>query len=214
MTHQEVLDLLTVVRWPVAAVLLGVIGFILFRKSVVSLLDRITSVSREGLKTSAPTGQIAPDTENVSRARELIDVLASPVIKETEARIKNDLKERGLDYQSETAQVLTSHLAATQLVVFFEETYRIIFGSQIFMLKIANQNRADGVSFDDIAAHFKNLQQVHSPAFDKWTTDTYVSFLLSSSLLTAREDRYRVTNLGVEFLQWMAKNGIPEGKNL
>ena len=54
----------------------------------------------------------------------------------------------------------------------------------------------------------------HTPAFDQWTAENYSRFLFSSQLLVRDGDQYRITHLGVDFLEWMVKVGAPEKKGL
>ena len=97
-----------------------------------ALLDRTTSVGKDGLKTSPPTGQTTQEIDKVKQARELVEALTSPVIREREEQIRKDLKGKGLDDNSETVNVLIRYLATTQLIVTFEEIYRVIFGAKYF----------------------------------------------------------------------------------
>jgi hypothetical protein len=205
-------DILKVIAWPIAVGACFVFSCIYFRRHLAALLDRTTSVGKEGLKTSPPTGQTTQEIDKIKQARELVEALTSPVIREREDGIRKELKDKGLQDDSETVKVLVRYLATTQLIVRFEELYRIIFGSQIFLLKAANENRAAGLHDKFVHDHFTQVQQIFAPTFDQWKTENYVHFLISSSLLVKDGDSYRITNLGVDFLEWITKIGAPERK--
>lgn len=207
-------DILKVFIWPVAVVGCFVFACIYFRKNVAALLDRTTSVGKEGLKTSPPTGQTTQEIDKVKQARDLVEALTSPVIREREEQIRRDLEGKGLEDNSETVKVLVRYLATTQLIVTFEEIYRVIFGSQIFLLKTANENRAAGLHERFVQDHFSHVQKLFAPSFDHWNADNYVNFLLTSSLLRKDGEFYGITNLGVDFLEWITKVGAPERKGL
>jgi hypothetical protein len=206
------IDILKVIAWPIVGGTCFVFACIYFRQHVAALLDRTTSVGKEGLKTSPPTGQTTQEIDKVKQARELVEALTSPVIREREEGIQQLLKDKGLQDDNETVKVLVRYLATTQLIVMFEELYRIIFGSQIFLLKTANENRAAGLSDKFVQDHFAHVQQLFAPNFEQWKTDNYVHFLISSGLLLKDGDFYRITNLGVDFLEWITKIGAPERK--
>ncbi len=139
-------EILKIVIWPAVTIGCVIFACVYFRKQLSALLDRTTSVGKDGLRASPPTGQTTQDIDRVRKAQELVEVLTSPVVREREELIRKELKEKGLEDQSETVKVLTRYLATTQLIVAFEELYRTIFGSQIFLLKAANENRAGGIT--------------------------------------------------------------------
>ena len=47
-----------------------------------------------------------------------------------------------------------------------------------------------------------------------WSLDQYLGFLLGRSLITTKGNVYHITNLGVEYLTWMTRNGKGEDKPL
>jgi hypothetical protein len=210
----DVTDILTTVAWPVATVGCIVFVCIFFRKQFAALLDRTTSLGKEGLKTSPPTGQATQELDKLKQAQQLMEALTSPVIREREDLIHQELKAKGLEDESETAKVLIRYLATAQLIVTFEELYRVIFGSQIFLLRTANENRAAGLHKSFVQRHFSNVQEMFAPTFQQWTVENYLHFVLNSRLLIDDEDFYRISNLGVEFLEWIVKVGAPEQKGL
>jgi hypothetical protein len=206
------IDFIKAIAWPAVVVGCFVFACIYFRRQVSALLNRTTSIGREGLKASPPTGQATQEIDKVRQAHELVEALTSPVIREGEEAIRKELKDKGLEDNSETVKVLTRYLATTQLIVTFEELYRVIFGSQIFLLKAANENRAAGLHEQFVKDHFSHVQTLFAPAFDQWTAEAYVHFLLTSGLLLKESDVFRITDLGVDFLEWMIKIGAPEKK--
>ncbi len=207
-------EILKIVIWPAVTIGCVIFACVYFRKQLSALLDRTTSVGKDGLRASPPTGQTTQDIDRVRKAQELVEVLTSPVVREREELIRKELKEKGLEDQSETVKVLTRYLATTQLIVAFEELYRTIFGSQIFLLKAANENRAGGITDDFVTEHFENVKRMFAPTFDQWKSENYIRFLLISGLLTRAGQSYGITNLGVDFLEWITKIGAPERKGL
>jgi hypothetical protein len=140
----------------------------------------------------------------------------SNTVKELEVTILSDLSSKGLDVTSETAEVLSRHLAYTQLALEFEQVYKVIFGSQIILLKKLNQNRVDGRNKEFIDNYFSDVKLRFSEIFkDKgWDTDQYLSFLLGRLLITIVNGKYHITDRGVDFLSWLIKSGQDEDKYL
>jgi len=208
------MGVLKALAWPLTVAACFAFACIYFRKQVVALLDRTTSVGKNGLKTSGTTGQASQEIEKLKEAQELVEALRPPVLKEREEQIRRGLKEKGLDVEGQTVNVLIRYLATTELIAIFEALYRIIFGSQISLLKAANENRAGGLPHSFVQDHFVHVRDKFSPAFDQWEVETYMRFLLSSRLVLRDAEVYRITDFGVEFLGWMVIIGTAEGKGL
>lgn len=206
------IDITKVINWPLIVLICFVFFCIFFRKQIVLLLNRTTSVGKDGLKTSLATVQSSREIDKLKQPQEelLADVLASPTLKGREKLIRKELKEKGMDDTGDTVKVLIRYLAMAQLIVNFQEIYRIIYGSQISLLGIANENRAKGISIGIVKTHFVTFQQMFKPIFDQWEVDTYMQFLLSSNLVNKEAQVYRITEFGVEFLDWLVKTGLPD----
>jgi hypothetical protein len=189
------------------------VTLLIFKQQCASFLGRLRSVGKDGLKAGPSAEQPSQEADKLKQAQQLVQVFDSPVLLEREKNIKNDLQKRGLQHEGETIDVLVRYLAQSQLINTFEEAYRTIFGSQIFLLKLANQSRGSGLMAYAVAAHFTNVQKSFAPVFDQWTPEQYVAFLLSTGLLTSGSNAYYITNLGVDFLEWMVKAGIPEQRH-
>ena len=207
---ETVKAILEILKWPVVALL----GFLIFKKPIALLLSRVTSVGKEGLKAEPSTDQPLQDQKQPSQVQELIRSLDSIVLQQQQKVIHGYLDDHKLDSHSDAAELLIRLLAGTQLNLMFEQIYRLIFGSQIFLLKRANENRDQGLTEEFVTGHFVHVQKLFSPAFDQWDANIYTRFLLRSNLMLHADSSYKLTNFGVDFLQWMAMAGIPEQKNL
>ena len=208
------MEVLRIVVWPAVVVSCFVFFCLCFRSQVSALLGRTTSVGKDGLKAFPPTGQTPIDATRLEQAQEPFEVLISPAIKEREELIRSELRDKGLHENTETTKVLVRHLATANLVLVFEECYRVILGSQILLLKAANVQRATGIAEDDLADYFVEVQEQYAPTFDEWSVDNYIAFLLASTLMVEESASYKITNLGVEFLEWIIKVGATENKGL
>jgi hypothetical protein len=160
--------------------------------------------------------ELQPKKDPNDNVQELIDRIGnSLVITELENQIKAELSEKGLEVQSETDKVLLRHLAGTQLLLEFERIHNLIFGSQIYLLRQLNSLAPNGVIEDEVIRHFDRIKQQFNESFKEWTAEQYLSFLYSKLLITKDENsNIHLTNLGVEYLIWITRNGLREDKPL
>jgi len=200
--------------WPHVSLVFAVFFILVFRKPITSLIARITSVDKRGIKTTA-TPEAQREEQKQEAVQELLNAVGHTIVLEDiENRIEADLEDRGLDTNGDTTKVLIKHLAATQILLKFEQIHTLIFGSQIFLLKQLNQVVGQGFSREKIEAHFEEVQELFSEELGSWSVDEYLGFLLGSSLLIERDNVYHLTNLGVEYLTWIVRNGKIESLSL
>jgi len=201
--------------------LFGVVFLFLFKSQVdsiisqlASLISRITSIDKSGLK-AGPTPEAQREKQKTEAVQELLLAIGnSIVLGDIEARIKSDLEGRGIETDGDTAKVLIKHLAATKVLLEFEQTHNLIFGTQIHLLKKLNEVVGQGRERDYVATHFEAVKGIFKKDFYDWSFDQYMAFLIRRSLVTVDGDTYHITNLGVEYLVWMTRDGRSEGKPL
>jgi hypothetical protein len=199
------------ISWPHTGLILGIIFLFLFKKDVALFIGRVKSIGKDGLTASTPEAQ--RENKNNLAAQELLDAIGkSIVLKELEDRIRLDMDSRGLDTKGDSVELLIRQLAANQILLEFEQIHSLIFGSQIFLLKKLNEVCGQGKSKVFLDEHFKALQEIFPDALSNWSLDQYLSFLKSRSLILFDGDNFHITNLGVEYITWIARNGRQENK--
>ena len=150
-----------------------------------------------------------------TRSQELLLAIGdSIVLREIEGRIKSDLIDRGLEAEGDTIKVLIKHLAATKVLLEFEQIQNLIFGSQIYLLKKLNEVVGQGQSKESVIAHFQRAKDLFKEQLGDWSFEQYMAFLLGRALVISQGVNYHITNLGVEYLTWMARNGRSENRPL
>jgi hypothetical protein len=220
--------LLKYLGWPVAFIIVLVFAILLFRKTFNSLLQRGgVKIGKDLLSIDVATAtaaisdqsdtapienslSIKPDSQTDPRLEQVKRPNISVIIREQEARIRVDLSKLNLA-DNEAVDLLIQHLASTQLFLAAERLYRIIFGSQIAVLKHLNlygpANRVIIQKFYDEAK--EKFPQVYNP----YPFESYVKFMKSQNLVNTPDDiNYSITILGKEFLLWMVVEGRPEEK--
>lgn len=134
------------------------------------------------------------------------------VIKKQEDRIRADLTVRKLDFNNPTAGVLIRHLAASQVLRFFDNTYNTLFGSQIRLLRLLDQSK-EGLPENVVQEFFVAIQNANA-ALSTWDLVGYIKYLMSQGLVDKIDQTFRITKLGEEFLIWLSKSGNNENRAL
>lgn len=189
----------------------------LFREPLSGLINRTEKIGKDGLTAStstsdAQTGASKSTSESVQK---LLDVVGnSIVINDLEERIIDELKARNLDASGDSVRVLVKHLAGTQLLLAFEQIHGAIFGSQIKLLKKLNEFVGKGRPAEFVGNHFREVQAHYPELPNEWDLEKYLEFLFSHLLIVKNENQYHITNLGVEYLTWVTRNGKPEDRYL
>lgn len=210
----DVAEILKSLGWPHFAFVFALVCIILFRSQLAGLLTRITSIDKSGIKA-----QSAPEAQREEKKKEAVQELLlaignSIVLQDIETRIRQDLHNRGLETDGDSSKVLIRHLAATKILLEFEQIHNLIFGSQIFLLKRLNEVAGQGKPEAFVVAHFEHVKTLFPDSFQDWNLAQYLEFLFARVLILRNNDVYHITNLGVEYLTWIARNGRREDNPL
>ena len=138
----------------------------------------------------------------------------SIVLSDIEGRIRTELVEKGLETEGDTIIVLIKHLAASRILTEFEQIYNLIFGSQIFLLKKLNEVAGQGKSEEYMRDYFERVKKLYTDKLAEWGIEQYLEFLYARALIINQNGSVHITNLGVEFITWMARNGKSDDKGL
>jgi hypothetical protein len=135
-----------------------------------------------------------------------------PLILQQEDRIRSDLHRLSLSQKPvDPPPLLVENLATAQLLLSAEQTYRVIFGSQINALK--HLNIAYFVTRSQIKDFYDSASLQFPQLYSKYTFDQYIGFLEARGLITSDDcGRYSITPAGQAFLQWLSANRISETK--
>lgn len=199
--------------WPHVALIFGIICILVFKTQIAGFINRLRSVGREGLKADT-LPQVQQEKGPKEEVEKLMKLDESQVLLEQEEFIRKDLAERGLHTEGDTVSILIRHLASTQILLSFEFTYGLIFGSQILILKELSLASGVGLKPERMQQYFESVKSSNPGAFDGWSLDKYLVFLFDQGLIIIQDGNYYITVRGVEFLIWLVKLGRPESKGL
>jgi hypothetical protein len=220
--------LLKYLSWPVAFIIVAIFAILLFRRTFQELLQRGgLKIGKDLLSIDVATAAAAvsdqsetapiekslsinPDSEPDPRLAQVKRPNVSVIIREQEARIRADLDKLKLE-DNEAVELLIQHLASTQLFLAAERLYRIIFGSQISVLKHLNLNSpANRVKMQTF---YDEAKEKYPQIYEPYPFEAYINFLKTQNLVNTPDDiNYSITQLGKEFLQWMVVEGRTEEK--
>jgi hypothetical protein len=206
---------LAALGWPHFSFLFGLIFLFMFRTQISSLLGRVTSIDKSGIKThSAPELQLE-DHKRAEVAHELMQAIgASVALSDVEGRIRAELTAKSLPVDNETSRVLLKYLAAATLNVQFEQIHSLIFGTQIFLLKKLNEVAGRGRPREDLEKHFQHVKGLFPDSFAEWDLDQYIDFLVRRSLIVENDGVFHITHLGNDYLVWITRSNKPENRAL
>lgn len=207
-------EIIRALSWPQLSFIFALVFIVLFRIQVAGLISRISSISKDGVKTT-PAPEAQREKQKTEAVQELLLAIDdSIVLRDVEGRIKSDLENKGLEIDGDVAKILIRHLATVQILLDFEQVHNLIFGSQIFLLKQLNEVSGQGQKRGLVVAYFEHVREIFESDLGGWSFNQYMTFLIGRSLITIQNDTYHITNKGVEYLAWMARNGRSENRPL
>lgn len=186
---------------------------LLFKKSLINLIQGIRSVSKDGITVHPPNIELQIDERKKHNINELLAIESSLVSEELEQSIRDALISKDLNVDGDTTTILIKHLAVTQRELDFEKIYSSIFESQIYLLRKINETQGSGRLSEYVDSHFASVKEKFEE-FNDWDRDKYCQYLLNNGLLITTDNLFIITVKGNEFLTWLAKRGKIEEKGL
>ena len=206
----EIVKIISSLGWPHIVLIFGVIFIIIFRAPIATFISRIKSVSKKGgINTTETTPEIQHEEKRKLAVEQLMKVGDSIVLNEVEDNIIKKLSADGLETDSDSTRVLIRHLAATQLLLDYEQIHSLIFGSQIVLLKRLNEVLGLGRIEAYVEDFFSNVNDMY-PSITDWSKDEYLRYLFESNLITIQDGNYHITMKGIDYLGWIVRNGRRE----
>ena len=184
---------------------LGIAFFLIFYKPISRLIDRIRSISKSGITTDTNQRDAVESRDPRAEAEALMRDLDSALLREVETGINNELRPRNL-LGAEAVPVLVKYLAGWQIAFHFEETYGLIWGSQINLLNYLNP--LPGGTPRELARTFYTLSAAQYPeAYSGYSFEAWLGFLISRILIRDDNGQLRITVRGREFLAYLTRIG-------
>jgi hypothetical protein len=204
--------------WPIVAL----VGLLLFRQPLGKLIGRIRRAGLTGVEAEpevsqqeAPSikEQIAEGLRQTTGGNALTLPAPTPLIKFVEGNITETLKQRGLDNLSTDDQkrLFIREYALLTIKAHFEQIGRLIFGTQILLLKRLQVDGPIGrqAAMAIFRKHVRRLRDaaISRPAnFDAW-----IDYLIQTDLIRVNDqDCYTLQPLGEDFLLFAKASNLTE----
>lgn len=207
-------QLLRIIAWPSAVIIIVIAALFMFRGSIASLLQK-HGVRYRGFELG-PGGagdQEQPGPIDTARAVEelLAEVDRNPIVQEGERLLQSVLRDKGITEPADAYPVLLRHTAGAYIALRFERTYNLIFGSQISLLRFLNGKRQTGSDEETLKeVFFKPVESTLGP--HGIVFDNYVGWLEAVGLIVRDKETIRISDLGVSFLAYLTWQGLLEEK--
>jgi hypothetical protein len=190
-------DLLEGLAWPAAILAVALV----FRHQISAAIPRIRKAGIAGVELDAEALQAAKPPELTPAISVLGE--ARPAIKDVEDELQENLK---LIESSKQIPLLVRRLALTQAGAYFENTYGLIFGSQIEFLETLSV--LGELTEEESRSRFATN---YSPRFQGEASgvsyEPWVEFLIARKLVNLTGAKIEITKLGEEFLYYLKANG-------
>lgn len=208
------MEILNAITWHHLSFIFALAFIATFKQPLSELIRRTTKIGKDGL-SAGPAPDAQREKFDPEAVQQLLDVIGnSIVIADIEGRVKTEMKERSLSIEGDAVKVLIRHLAGTQLLLSFEQIHNLIFGSQIFLLKKLNEVAGQGRPLSFVCSHIDHVKTLYTDALGEWSYDQYLLFMFDRMLIVRHGEQVHITNLGVEYLTWVARNGRSENNPL
>ncbi len=191
--------------WPGVVLVLGLVALFLFKRNIAGRIDKIKRIERVGVSMESEQAQPVQETKS-SGFQELMDLASSPLLRERENNIRNELKTRGIANEQEIIKILNRACASLQLTLQWEQIDKIIFGSQLAMIVQMNAHPA-GLSVEAMKTYYDAAVKQFPEVYMNYTFEQYVNYLVSAQLILKGGSGYQVSLEGKEFMVWLVQTG-------
>ena len=203
--------MISLLNWPLAVVLLGVVAILVFRPQLARLIDRMQQIKAPGVAiqaAAAQTGSGSAAQESAPKAaEELRKMFDNQIVVEREELILTDLNKRQV-HGPDREKFLLRFASAISFAWQFENIYNLIFGSQLALLHQLNTMAPLGVPIADARRAFDAACRSYPDFYKTYSFDQWMAFLQGQALiLRSGNDRVSITVAGREFLKYLVERG-------
>jgi hypothetical protein len=191
--------------WPGVVLVLGLVALFMFKRNIAGRIDKIKRIERVGVSMESEQTQSVQESKG-SGFQELMGLASSPLLRDRENNIRNELKARGITNEQEIIKILTRACASVQLTLQWEQIEKVIFGSQMAMIVQMNAHPA-GLSVGAMKTYFEAAAKQFPEVYANYTFEQYVNYLVSMQLILKGGAGYQVSLEGKEFMVWLVHTG-------
>jgi hypothetical protein len=201
--------------WPGVALVLGVIGIVVFREELRGLIRRVTSfsVSKAGLNATSPQPQALPQNPSISAigssdfARRAAADVEPLVLDQRITGICAEFDSQGIA-TGNREEAFLQLLAAALTREGWARIYLFILGAQIQLLQRLNESPV-GLSEADIRHFYESGVAREQEYYRAVPLEVWIGFLETTTLVNQYEGKYVITPYGRGFLKYIVAQRLP-----
>lgn len=206
--------MLIALRWASCALIVALVVLLTFKKDPAGLISRIRKPSKSGFEAdpAITAGQETKRITGLSPSDQFLRSFDNQLLVEQEAGILRELEQMKITDPSQEQPVLVRSPTALQIVVNFERTYQLIFGSQIRALQALNENQPHGVPLKLLEPWYELGRLTATDFYATYSLEDWFGFLERMLLAKNQEGFGHITVRGRELLKYLIDVGYTHDK--
>jgi hypothetical protein len=218
--HGKTMDeIAKIAVWPIAFMTVVLVLALIFRKELGALIGRISGfkVAGTAVDASGQTPEAAVQQQKEARDPAQIEMVpathAMPPADEAyaamEQQIRTALEAAKLPSELERAWLLRA-IAFSRFQHAYEVNYRVILGSQINLVLLANTPAPPNI--EGARQLYENAKQAYPDLEKSFSFDAWLEFPLRAGLVRMDGTLIRTTPAGRNFLKYLVDTGLTSAK--
>ena len=191
--------------WP-AVTVIAVSAMLIFRKPLERLIDRTKKIGTTGIDATASEQASAESKVGPSVADDIAKLFDNQLLAQREELIRAALApDVGPDYAPQE-ETLLRIITAQGIILQFEMTYRIIFGSQLNALETINAS-PNGAELQIFETLYNQVAEMNKAMYADYSFEQWLGYMENQSLIIRTDDKVYITIDGREFLKYLIHQG-------
>lgn len=198
-TFTDLMLVLDIVKWPILVLII----LLFVRKSIMSLIDRITKIGHGSASFEVEQQKSArkQEKEYVSNVDKVLGLFRTNTIEYFKKDVLQDINIASVDTDSEKVDILLNYSIAIHIIRYYEMIYNSIYGSQLLILQQLNSDSYETI--ETVKRYYKLSVEKYPIFYEKYSYENYLDFLFSFNLITIDKIQMNITIIGVDFLKYI-----------
>ena len=208
--------------YPLVLLIVSLVFMLMFKRQLGSTIERIHKIGPTGFEAVAPSQQIAVESITTDHHPNALHPATPNSFKEFQTAMAHysfataTRKEREFKSSADIDSMTNDQLKAIMTQVAgllmmayeFENTYNLIFGSQIRLLQDLNSVFGIGRPMEFVRGFYDSVLTATPNAFENFPFEQWLEFLRGRELIVADSTTIvRLTEEGRDFLRYMVQIG-------
>lgn len=215
--YKTTLEVMKIVIWPIVVI----ICFLALKKTIIDLINRINKIGYGNLAAETSPQQNKNQDKTLLEKSKLVEKndivektlgLFSPeTLDKAIEMIDNESKVNEIKDVNDKAEVLHKYSQALYLIITFERTYNLLFGSQLYIIQRVNTTTSETKT--SLKRFYDDVHKLYPEFYETYSYDDYFAYLIKSNLIILLDnDSCQITFLGKDLLKYLVETGQPLNK--